>query len=260
MANEIVDLVKATPNILGQVYGDLAQPSVKAVGNALGTVFEFSTSFLLPVKLLNEKFKLNFTKRLNEYKEKLEQIPEEKQCEVHPQIGTPIIEKLSYTTNDEIADMFTTLLANASNVDMVNTAHPSFVNMIERMSPDEARLLKYLQGKSEIQYCNFYGNVLKGEGFHTIFDHATLLDKDVDLQYPKNLSSYLSNFISLGILIDMSGQYKIDKTIYNQIREKYGLRQLEASLVPIVFKSITVEESYYKITDFGKLFIKACIK
>ena len=76
MANEIVDLVKATPNILGQVYGDLAEPSVKAIGNALGTVFEFSTSFLLPVKLLNEKFKLNFAKRLNEYKEKLEQIPE----------------------------------------------------------------------------------------------------------------------------------------------------------------------------------------
>lgn len=260
MANEIVELVKATPNILGQVYGDLAQPSVKAVGNALGTVFEFSTSFLLPVKLLNEKFKLNFTKRLNEYKEKLDQIPEEKQCEVHPQIGTPIIEKLSYTTNDEIADMFTTLLANASNVDMVNTAHPSFVNMIGRISPDEARLLKYLQGKDNIQYCNFNGNVLKGEGFHTLFDHVTLLDKEVDMQYPQNLSSYLANFISLGILNDMSGQYKIDKTIYNQIREKYGLKNLESQLVPNVFKSITVEESYYKVTDFGKLFINACIK
>ena len=42
MANEIVDLVKATPNILGQVYGDLAQPSVKAVGNALGTVLNLA--------------------------------------------------------------------------------------------------------------------------------------------------------------------------------------------------------------------------
>ena len=142
MDSKIVDLVKATPNILGQVYTDLAQPGVKAVGNVLGTVLEFSTSFLLPIKLLNEKFKLNFTKRLNEYKDKLEQIPDEKRCEVHPQVGTPIIEKLSYTTNEEIADLFTTLLANASNVDMVNTAHPSFVNMIERMSPDEARLLK----------------------------------------------------------------------------------------------------------------------
>lgn len=50
MDNSVLDLVKGTPNILGQIYTDLAQPSVKAVGQALGTVFEFSTSFLLPVK------------------------------------------------------------------------------------------------------------------------------------------------------------------------------------------------------------------
>lgn len=260
MANEIVELVKATPNILGQVYDDLAQPSVKAVGNALGTVFEFSTSFLLPVKLLNEKFKLNFTKRLNEYKEKLEQIPEEKQCEVHPQIGTPIIEKLSYTTNDEIADMFTTLLANASNVDMVNTAHPSFVNMIERMSPDEARLLNYLKGKDDIQYCVFKGNALDGNGFITLLDHVTMLDEEVTFSFPQNINAYLANFVSLGIIIDMNGQFRMDKTIYNKIREKYDLKQLEAQLVPNSFQSISVKESYYLITDFGKLFIKACIK
>lgn len=260
MANEIVELVKATPNILGQVYDDLAQPSVKAVGNALGTVFEFSTSFLLPVKLLNEKFKLNFARRLNEYKEKLEQIPEEKQCEVHPQIGTPIIEKLSYTTNDEIADMFTTLLANASNVDMVNTAHPSFVNMIERMSPDEARLLSYLKGKEDIQYCVFNGNTSNGNGFVTLLDHVTMLDDEVVFSFPQNIGAYLANFVSLGIIKDMNGQYRMDKTIYNKIKDKYNLKQLEAQLVPNSFQSISVEESYYLITDFGKLFIKACIK
>lgn len=260
MANEIVELVKATPNILGQVYGDLAQPSVKAVGNALGTVFEFSTSFLLPVKLLNEKIKMNFTKRLNEYKEKLEQIPEEKQCEVHPQIGTPIIEKLTYTTNEEIADLFTTLLANASNIDMVNTAHPSFVNMIERMSPDEARLLKYLIGKEDIQYCVFQANSLEGKGFRTLLDHVTILDEEVSFSFPQNINAYLANFVSLGILKDMYGQYRIDKTIYNKIRDKYELKKLESLLVPQKYKSITVVESYYFITDFGKLFISACIK
>ena len=260
MSNEIVDLVKATPNILGQVYDDLAKPSVMAVGKALGTVFEFSTSFLLPVKLLNDKFRLNFTKRLNEYKEKLEKIPIEKQCEVHPQIGTPIIEKLSYTTNDEIADLFTTLLVNASNIDMVNTAHPSFVNMIERMSPDEARILKYMMGKTEILYCTFNGNVLDGNGFLTLDEHVTMICSEVNLQFPQNINAYLANFISLGILIDMSGNYKIDKTIYNKIRQSWGLEQKESLLTPKFFKSITVQESYFKVTDFGKLFIKACTK
>ena len=260
MANEIVDLIKATPNILGQVYQDLAQPGVKAVGHALGTVLEFSTSILLPVKLLNERFKLNFTKRLDEYKEKLEQIPEEKQCEVHPQIGTPIIEKLTYTTNEEISDLFTTLLANASNVDMVNTAHPSFVNMIERMSPDEARILKYLKGKKDIQYCTFRGYALDGKGFITLVDHVTLIQDEVELQYPQNINAYLSNFISLGVLTDMSGQYKIDKTTYNKIRENCRLKELESEYVPKVFKSIKTVESYYEITDFGELFIRACVR
>ena len=260
MDNNITDLIKSTPNILGVIYQDLAQPSVKAVGNALGTVFEFSTSFLLPVKLLNEKFKLNFKKRLNEYKEKLEEIPEDKRCEVHPQIGTPIIEKLSYTTNDEIADMFTTLLANASNIDMVNNAHPSFVNMIERMSPDEARILSYLKDKIDIQYCNFYGDTKDGEGYAPLFDHETLLRNEIEFNYPQNLNAYLANFISLGIIIDKAGIFRVDKTIYNKIRDKVNLKKLEDTLVPQTYKSITVEESYYEITDFGKLFIKACIK
>ena len=91
MDNSVLDLVKGTPNILGQIYTDLAQPSVKAVGQALGTVFEFSTSFLLPVKLLNEKFKLNFKKQITEYEKKLEEVPEEKRCEVHPQIVHPLL-------------------------------------------------------------------------------------------------------------------------------------------------------------------------
>lgn len=260
MNNEIVDLVKATPNVLGMVYQDLAQPGVKAVGNALGTVLEFSTSFLLPVKLLNEKFKLNFTKRLNEFGEKLEQIPEDKQCVVHPQIGTPIVEKLSYTTNEEIADLFTTLLANASNIDMVNTAHPSFVNMIERLSPDEARILKYLHSANEILYCTFKANFAVDRGFIIFLDHVTMLDENVDLIFPQNISAYLANLVGLGIIKDMENLYKVDETIYNKIQEKYRLQQYEDNLDHNKFKSITVKKGYYKLTDLGELFIKACIK
>lgn len=183
MEDSVLGLIKGTPNVLGQIYSDLASPGVKAVGQALGTVLEFSTSFLLPVKLLNEKFRLNFKKRLTEYEKKLEEISEDKRCEVHPQIGTPIIERLSYTTNDEIADLFTTLLANASNIDMVNTAHPAFVAMIEKLSPDEARIIKYLEGKEDIQYCDFRGQ--KENGYIDLRYHLTLIAQNVKLDFPQ---------------------------------------------------------------------------
>lgn len=53
--NVLTDCAKT---ILPQVYMDLAQPGVKAVGQALGTVLELSSTILLPLKLMNEKAKL----------------------------------------------------------------------------------------------------------------------------------------------------------------------------------------------------------
>ena len=44
---ELIDTLAKIPNI----YSDLAQPSVKKVGEALETVFDYAGSLLLPIKL-----------------------------------------------------------------------------------------------------------------------------------------------------------------------------------------------------------------
>lgn len=260
MDNIITDLIKGNPNILQTVYTDLAQPSVQAIGKSLGTVFEFCTSFLLPVKLLNEKFKLNFQKRLNEYEKKLEEIPEDKRCEVHPQIGVPIIEQLSYTTNDEIADLFTTLLATASNIDMAEKAHPGFINMIGRLSPDEAHIITYLKDKIEIPYCEFRGITGKGAGYITLMSHVTLIPDQVKLDFLTNINAYIDNLISLGILTDLPGTHHVDDTTYNQIKEVYQLEEYQKQFVPSKFVAVTVNKGLLRITDLGRLFIDACTK
>lgn len=259
--NQIVGLVKASSNVLCQFYQDMAQPSVKAMGQALATVFELCPNSLLSLKLWSEKRKLNFTKRLNEYKEKLEQIPEEKRIEVDTQIGTPIVERLTYTTNDEIADLFTTLLANASNIETVNRAHPAFIDIIGRLSEDEAKIIQFFQTCFEIPYCSFRAMSKSEEGgFNTIVDHATLLPFKISLNFPQNIQAYLSNLISLGILSDESGLFKINDSEYKEICDKHGLDSLKAKLVPQYFKDIEISKSYYKVTPFGRLFISACSK
>lgn len=245
-------------DLLPQIYTDLAQPGVKAVGQALGTVFEFSSTILLPLKLVNEKAKLLFAKRLNEYKEKLESIPEEKRIEVASELGTPILDKLTYTTNDEIAELFTNLLTNASNEDRVNAAHPSFVSMIERLSPDEARVLKYLQKNNEVLYCDFKGNLDKG--YATLCKHVTVMQKYVALQFPQNELAYLSNLESLGILKDNIGVHKVNDVFYDEIAEFHAIETLRKMYVPGQFKSITLNKCYYSVTDFGKMFIEACTR
>lgn len=253
-------MLKEEKGLLALVYKDLLRPSVQVIGKSLKAVLEFVSTPFMALQLQNDKVKLNLEKRLDEYAQKLYSIPEDKRCEVHPQIGLPIIEKLTYTTSDEIADLFTNLLASASSVDTANSAHPAFISMIERMSTDEARILVYLKDKEDIPYCDINAYSNQNSGFGTLFEHVTMIEEDVSLSYPENTNAYLANFVSLGILRDKKGTFRMDKTQYNRIKEKYQVEELTAEFVPKRWKSIDVEESYYQVTPFGRLFIHACIK
>ena len=256
---ELVKLVKDVPQILTTIYQDLAQPGVKKVGTALETVLEFSTSFLLPLKLLNEKFRLNFENKLNNYKKKLESIPDEDLCEVNPQIGTPIIDKLSYTTNEEIADLFTSLLAKASSNKTVNLAHPSFVQLIERLSVDEARIIKHLLNKDFIPCISFRAQATENKGFLTILKNGTSIPNEIDLLFPQNINTYLDNFVSMGILDISHGLHKMDKNYYEQLSKVHNYEKVSESYKNTgVFEKVDKVNSFFQITDFGKAFIKAC--
>ncbi len=257
---EIAGLIKQTPQILTTIYSDAAQPSVRKVGQALETVFEFSTSILLPVKLLNEKFKLNFERNLNNYKKKIEEIPDDKICDVNPQIGTPILEKLTYTTNEEIADLFTSLLSKASNIDTLNQAHPSFIQLIERLSVDEARLIKFLNGKDFIPSISIKANIKGGNGFEILFRNATLLQFQVNLVFPQNINTYLDNLTCLGILDISHGFHKLDKMLYQPIADKYNVQQLDSQYKLKGYENVEFDKCFYQITDYGKQFISAIQK
>lgn len=253
--NVLTDCAKT---ILPQVYTDLAQPGVKAVGQALGTVLELSSTILLPLKLVNEKAKLLFAKRMNEYKEKLESIPEEKRTIVAPELGAPILDKLTYTTNDEIAEMFTNLLANASNEDRVNVAHSSFVSMIERLSSDEARILNAMQKSDDILYCDFDG--VLANAYTPILKHVTAIQKYVTLQYPQNELAYLSNLESMGILKDNFPKEKTDVHLYQEIADFHNVNQLLKEKGASKYKNVMVSNGFYSVTPFGRMFIEASTK
>ena len=212
------------------------------------------------MKLLNEKFKLNFEKRLNDYKEKLDTIPEEDICEVNPQIGTPIIDKLSYSINDEIADLFTSLLTRASSLKTVNLAHPCFVQLIERLSVDEARLIKHLKNKDFIPCISVRAHFKDPKrGFIEELKQGTSLQTELELLFPQNISMYLDNLTSMGVLDIPPGLYKVDDYLYDPLYEQYNFEEIhERYSGSNFFSKVEEKRSYYQITDFGKSFVEAC--
>ena len=254
------EITKGVVQIGNKTYDDALRPALQYVGGTLGNIVDFLGIATMPLKYWSEKVRLNFVHRLEEYKEKVETVPEEKRCEVLPEIGIPALQALPYTTNDDVADLFTNLLTNASNVDLVQYAHPSFTEMIKRLSPDEARIVKFLRGKEYVCYSNIKGNSKNNNGFNTIISHSTLISNEVELAFPNNENAYMSNLVSLGILFDQDALHKIDQTDYNKIKEKVDFEGLQQQLVPDFFKSIEQENHFYQVTDFGKLFINACVK
>lgn len=255
------EIVKTTitplKDLLPEVYGDALKPGMKAVGHAVGDALEMCLLPITAVGYIPKIAKACLEKHLHSFEEKLNRIPEEKKADIHPQISIPVIQKLLYTTNDTIAELFINLLTSSANIDMCSNAHPGFVEIISQLSPDEAKIINYLSGKDDIQYAEIQAYVKNGDGFNTFMERSTLTPFEVSLDFPHNILAYYSNLIRLGILEDKSGLYRIANNIYDEIARKYNFDDFK-KLVPDHFKNIEIKKSYYKVTPFGKLFISAC--
>lgn len=267
--------------LLGKIYDDLAQPGVQKVGKALGTVLDLTNTLVAPVWMLNEyvdhKKREVFKRNMENLRGKIDEIPEDKVCEAPPEIGVPIMEKLTYVTNEQIRDAYTNLLTKASSSETAMLAHPAFVGMVEKLSTDEAKVIQFLKGKNYLVFLNYKFN-LSGGGFEVEKNFATGLEFEVPLSYKENIDVYLDNLSNLGIIKSQGSQYKLNEELYSKVREKY--LNFERSLddkseaiklaknspqIPEEFKknfpqytNWDFSKGFFEITHFGKLFIKAC--
>jgi len=254
--NNTVEAAKNTSELANNFYSDI-RPIVQPVAKCIGAILDLTS---LPVQYMSERARINLKHRLEEYEKKMEGVTEGNRCEVHPEIGVPIMQLLHYTTNDEIADMFTTLLKTASIGDTASNAHPAFVEYIKQMSPDEARIVKYLKNKSSIPHLTIRVYFKEEDkGFITPLENAVSLCDDVAMIYPQNVGVYLSNLLSLGIIEDSGTMHLVDNSLYDKIIEYNHLDEAKKRYEQIPdFNRTEDKKGYYSVTEIGRLFIKAC--
>ena len=123
---------------------NLALPASKKFGMALGNVAGLFNTMTLPIKLANVYAQKNY----QALEDKINAIPEDKIKEVEPEIAIPIMEKLSYTSNEDLANAYANLLANASDKNKVDLIHPGFINKLQNLAPNEVKLLEYFRSSN----------------------------------------------------------------------------------------------------------------
>ena len=139
-ADAIKGIVEAVP-----IYQDAVQPAAKEVATALQTLAKTIHVVLSPLKGLVWGYERIMAHLETALAEKFKHIPKDRIITPNPTVAVPLLQSLLYTAQEpDLRELFTNLLATSMDKETIKNAHPSFVELIKQLTPDEARLLRYL--------------------------------------------------------------------------------------------------------------------
>lgn len=212
--------------------------------------------------------------RLEEWIEKevgkrLEGVAPERIQQPPAHVVVPALTAVAYTQADELRAMFASLLAKSMDGATARDVHPSFVEVIKQLTPDEAKILSVLgEGAAFYEVC-YYDSyvydeiVVKSSGPHSLVRDVTdLFDR---AGCPRDLSSVavdnivrqnLAQFTSAGTMADFSNFLKdVDAGRFSV---------LDAELLQVIqqrrkARLLHVEVRYLEPTSYGEKFCACCI-
>ncbi|SDC87474.1 protein of unknown function [Paenibacillus sp. CF095] len=265
----LIDISILSPEVQSEVYKDLVKTSTQNLGSVFGALTGILKSVTYRVQYWNEKQRLMYENNIKKLEEGLSKIEDEKRIEIPLELAVSIIEKLSYTSNPNISEMYLNLLLKGASQDTVTLAHPSFVNSVGCLSYDEAVLLKVIYEKSMkvVPAVDFLVYSTNGDNTKSVVseDSYTAFPIITKLDYPDNETLYIHNLVGLGIFNKMEERVdQLHVKLYD-ILEDY-LKEEQQEFFESVRKEQNLDDSYevrfvrhmYILTDYGRKFLAAC--
>lgn len=253
--------IEAAKAVAVEGYKDTLQPALKAVGSVIALPFQAIDVALSKPKLWVAEKHYNYERTRQLLAEKLQHTPEELIVPPENYVAVPALQQIAYCfDSDELRDMYANLLANSMNKFVKNGVHPSFVEIIKQLSPDEAKLLGYIN-RQETGIPMVFLNVRKKSGGTLVLDNGfTNATELCGCDYPLDGEKYLDNLERLGLLKRSQELYFINRTVYRALKEHsyIALQKKHIEMRSDVEKVEYIEGSA-ELTQFGKSFCKMCI-
>ena len=209
--------------------------------------------------LVNGKESLRLTAEA--IKEKVKQIPEEKLVEPEPYVAIPAIQQISYCQNsEELRDLYANLLTSSMNADKKWQVHPSFVDVIKQITPDEAKIIKRIP--------DFKNNFMPaidvkltdknalGSGHQIFITNFTTVGLNV-IENKENICSYIDNLVRLKILEIPPTYHLTDESLYKPLEESPILGKMIPPAYKLIY-NIGYNHKIIAITNYGLLFKQIC--
>ncbi|TAW50602.1 Abi-alpha family protein [Rhizobium leguminosarum] len=237
-----------------------AQAAATVTPKTVEQIDKFGTDVAKTIRLLLFPFQLTgaLQDRLERYIDRsIRHVPEERRIEPVESLAYPIVEKLRYQSeHDPITELYIQLLSRAMDRERVGEAHPAFFSVITQMAPDELIFLHDFASRDETLIMSPVGRKVYPDPAwrKSRLDKCELLAEvrqqveDETFRYealsqPELFPVYQEHLQHLGLI-----EY------HNQRVRHY--RELELKVRDD--SDLTVFSM--KVTHFGRLFLKACVK
>jgi hypothetical protein len=248
-------LTKAVP-----IYEDAVQPIAKETGKALGTLGKAVNVALAPISLVVWGYDQMQYFLENKVSEKLENVPEDRITTPPPHVAGPAVEALKFTgQNETLQDMFANLIANSLDSKTALEAHPSFVDIIKSLSPDEGLILKVFASAQQLPMVDVKLQNKKERGFNILHRNVSQVGTIAGCEHQQLTPNYLDNLCRLGILEIPSGRRLNDAKAYEAITNAPSIEQLKKQFEGNENHSIGFDQKFITVTGIGRQFINACI-
>ena len=261
---EMLDLtIEVAKGIAKEAYKDGGKAVVKPTGELVGLVPRAIKAALSPLEkwILQKEYNVSETKKLLEAK--LQNTPAELIESPEPHIAVPAMQYISYCMdNDELREMYANLLANSMNKIVKNGVHPGFVEIIKQLSPDEAKILKYINSHKTIPTITLRYEDDNGSGIDIIKNFSNVGEIS-GCENPQDITKYFDNLVRLGLIISADGLSSLtDKAQYDPLKNHRWIKP-HAKTEKANSRSFTkynFNESFVEITAYGKSFCSICLE
>ena len=194
--------------------------------------------------------------------ERLKSVPPERIQTPAPEVAGPLFEALRFTAHDnDLRRMYANLLGTAIDISTAHTAHPSFVEILKQLSPDEARIIQTLAKINARYYPTVSvrdGYEIEGRPYLTeTVEIFNLFAESAGCVRADLVTTYIRNLIRLGLLEPIQGTVSRED-LYEQIESHPTISQARAEIEKQEGHSVTMQRSCLGVTVLGRQFIDAC--
>lgn len=254
------DMNDIAKDLLGngkEIYDDALKPAAQEAGKTLALIPQTINAALAPLRQWIEYREYNVAETKKLLENKLKNVGVDHIVSPEPYIAVPAIQSISYSMDSqELRDMYANLLARSMTDYDKDKVHPSFVEIIRQLTPDEAKLLKFFIADKSFPIIDVKC-VVNDEGHFIEYIHNYTNIADEVCENPREVSAYIDNLSRLKI-IEVTDKYFTDDNKYKPLEESELIKNI-LNMKLDEGKKWKIDRKLFDVTSYGREFIETCV-